>query len=59
MKGRKQKLTNGEEYDVIYARHRYCYLTNRPKNVSNVKRRLNKRERQDSKRTIQQEILDE
>jgi len=59
MKGRKQKLTHGDEYDVVYARGRYCYLTNRPKNVSDVKRRLNKRARHDSKQDIRQEIIDE
>lgn len=59
MKGRKQRLTSGDEYDVIYARRMYCYLTNRPKNVSDVKRRLNKRERRDCKQSIREEIDNE
>jgi len=58
-KGRRQTIKCGDEYDVIYARDRYCYLTNRPKNVADVKRRLNKRERQFSKLEIQESLDNE
>lgn len=55
-KGRKQQLKSGDEYDVICDRYRYKYLTNRPKNISDVKRRLNKRSRQEARATILEEL---
>jgi hypothetical protein len=50
MMGRKQTLKDGLEYDVIYGRHIYCYLKNRPVNVKYAKRKMNKRMRRDFKR---------
>ena len=55
-RGRKQRLKSGDEYDVIYGRDIYKYLTNRPKNISDVKRRLNKRSRQEARATILEEL---
>jgi hypothetical protein len=43
--GRKQKLVDGLEEDVIYARKIYKYLKNRPSIVKWAKRRMNKRMR--------------
>lgn len=37
MMGHKDKLKTGMEYDVIFARKKYCYLCNRPDNVKFVK----------------------
>ena len=49
MMGHKDKLKNGDEVDAILARHVYCYLKNRPKNVKRVKRAINKRLRKGAK----------
>ena len=49
MMGRKQKLIDGLEYDVIYAKKKYCYLFNNNKIVRYAHRRMNKRFRREMK----------
>ena len=55
-KGRKQKLINGLEEDVIYGRHYFCYMDNRPGLVRWVKRKMNKRYRQELKEETKKEL---
>lgn len=52
MMGRKQKLIDGLEEDVIYARKIYCYLKNRSSIVKWAKRKLNKRWRREGKKEV-------
>lgn len=54
-KGRKQKVINGLEQDVLYGRHYFCYLDNRPGLVRWVKRKMNKRYRQQLKEELKKE----
>jgi hypothetical protein len=56
--GRKQRLKDGDEFDVIFNRDLYCYLVNRPINVKRVKRRLNKRFRRELKKELLKELKD-
>jgi trans-aconitate methyltransferase len=55
-KGRKQKVINGLEMDVIYGRHYFCYMDNRPGLVRWVKRKMNKRYRQELKEETKKEL---
>jgi trans-aconitate methyltransferase len=55
-KGRKQKLINGLEMDVIHGRHYFCYMDNRPGLVRWVKRKMNKRYRQELKEETKKEL---
>lgn len=55
MMGRKQKLVDGLEEDVIYARKVYCYLVNRPSVVKWAKRKVNKRFRREGKKEVRDE----
>ena len=55
-KGRKQKIINGLEEDVIYGRHYFCYMDNRPGLVRWVKRKMNKRYRQELKEETKKEL---
>ena len=55
-KGRKQKLINGLEEDVLYGRHYFCYMDNRPGLVRWVKRKMNKRYRQELKEETKKEL---
>lgn len=52
MMGNKQKLKKGDEYDVIYAKKKYCYLVNNNKLVRHIKRRLRKRKRIEENKKI-------
>ena len=54
MMGRKQKLVDGLEEDVIYARKIYCYLKNTPSIVKWAKRKLNKRWRREGKKEVRE-----
>lgn len=54
-KGRKQKIKNGYEYDVLYGRDIYNYLK-RPKVAKSIKRAMNKRERVDWKQGVHTSI---
>ena len=47
--GRKQKLIDGLEVDVLYARKQYCYLCNNNKIVKYAKHKMNKRLRKEMK----------
>jgi hypothetical protein len=49
MMGRKQKLVDGSEYDLLFAKNRYCYLQNHNTGVKKIKRKMNKRFRRDLK----------
>lgn len=55
-KGRKQKVINGLEMDVIYGRHYFCYMDNSPGLVRWVKRKMNKRYRQELKEETKKEL---
>lgn len=55
-KGRKQKVINGLEQDVLYGRHYFCYLDNIPGLVRWVKRKMNKRYRQELKEETKKEL---
>ena len=46
---KKEYPINGLEEDVIYGRHRYCYLKNNNKIIKWTKRCMNKRFRQKQK----------
>jgi hypothetical protein len=54
--GRKQKPINGLEQDVLYGRHYLCYMDNRPGLVRWVKRKMNKRYRQELKEETKKEL---
>jgi hypothetical protein len=52
MMGRKQKLKGGDEYDVVGGWRRwYCYLQ-RAGNTKAIKKKMNKRARQEAKRKM-------
>jgi hypothetical protein len=51
MMGRKQKLIDGYELDVVYNKSIYCYL-NRSKVAKKIKRRMNKRMRREERAQI-------
>ena len=55
-KGRKQKVINELEQDVIYGGHYVRYLDNRPELVRWVKRKMNKRYRQEQKKITEEEL---
>ena len=48
MMGNKQKLKTGDEYDVVYAKKKYCYLLNNNKLVRKIKNGMRKRFRQEN-----------
>jgi hypothetical protein len=54
MMGNKQRLKNGLEYDVIYAKSKYCYLANLPHLVRWTKKVLSKRRRRDAKKELRE-----
>lgn len=56
MMGRKQKLIDGDEQDVVYARGLYCYLRNNNKLVKFIKRKMNKRMRRELKKELYKEV---
>lgn len=50
--GRKQKLIDGDEFDVVTKWRRwYCYLQ-RAGAVKSIKKKMNKRDRQEAKRKM-------
>ena len=52
MMGRKQALKGGNEYDVVGSwRKLYCYLQ-RAGVAKSIKKKMNKRSRQDAKRKL-------
>ena len=52
MMGRKQKLIDGDEFDVVTKWRRwYCYLQ-RAGAVKSIKKKMNKRARQEAKRKM-------
>ncbi len=53
---KKSYLKNGLEYDVIYARQWYCYISNTKGLTKYVKRQLNKRLRRQIKRELKRVI---
>jgi len=59
MMGRKQRLINAAEYDVLYGRKYYCYLINRHGYmVGWAKRKMNRRLRQENKERTNEEVID-
>ncbi|MCH8517481.1 MAG: hypothetical protein LAT68_14240 [Cyclobacteriaceae bacterium] len=52
MMGTRQELKHGDEWDVVYARHVYCYLRNRPSTVRDAKRRLRRRRRHEARKEL-------
>jgi hypothetical protein len=48
MKGRKQQIRGGAEFDVLYGRAHHCYL-NRPGVAKSIKKGMSKRERKEAK----------
>lgn len=48
MMGRKSKLKDSDEYDILFAREWYCYLK-RSGVVHAIKKRMNRRERRADK----------
>lgn len=57
MMGRKQILKCADEYDVIYAKKKYCYLVNHCEKVKKIKRRLNKRFRRELNQETKKNII--
>lgn len=55
MMGRRQKLKNGDEEDVVYNRGLYCYLK-RSKIAKLIKRQMNKRYRREGRAQINASI---
>ena len=53
-KGRRQQLKTGAEYDLLYAKHIYCFLKN-GKAVRKLKKQMNRRWR----RELHDEMLEE
>ncbi len=53
---KKSYPKNGLEYDVIYARQWYCYISNTKGLTKYVKRQLNKRLRRQIKRELKRVI---
>ncbi len=49
-------IKRGDEHDLLYNKRIYCYLVNRPKNVRDIKKRINKRERRYSLKVIEREL---
>jgi hypothetical protein len=56
MKGRKQQLKGGSEWDVLYGRAHYCYLS-RAGVARSIKRGMNKRERKEAQAVVMDELL--
>ena len=56
-KGRKQKLKTGYEYDLLYAKHYYCFMKNNNNTVRYIKRTLNRRWRKELQEDMQDELL--
>lgn len=54
-KGRKQPTISGLEQDIVYGRHYFCYTDNNPSIVRWVKRKMNKRYRQQLKEEMKKE----
>lgn len=54
----KRRVVGGDEWDMIYARRHYCYLQ-RAGVTDQIKRRIRRRERQDGKRDVRKEALDQ
>lgn len=52
---RKQKLKSGIEYDLVFGKQFYSYLQ-KSKICKWIKRRLNKRFRQDCKKDLQKDL---
>lgn len=50
--GIKQKLKNGIEYDVLYARKFYCYLQNNVSLVRFAKKQMSRRRRREEKNNL-------
>jgi hypothetical protein len=59
MMGRKQKLTSGAEYDLIFAKDIYCYLRNHVVSVRKIKHGLNKRYRKSLKDNLTLDLREE
>lgn len=55
MMGHREKMNHGDEYDVVHARHRYCYL-DRPRVAHTVKKKMSRRIRREAKRTLTEEV---
>ena len=54
-KSKRQKLKGGDEYDLIYGRHIYCYLS-KSKVCKWIKKKMNKRYRREGKREIRRDM---
>jgi hypothetical protein len=54
---KRPRLRRADEYDVVLARHWYCYLQ-RAGATSNIKRRIRRRERQQGKVETRERTLD-
>ena len=54
---RKPYPIDGNEQDCTYARRIYCYLRHNHNNVKFLKRKMNKRFRQQEKKEILKELL--
>jgi len=53
---RRQKMIDGIEYDVVYARGIYCYLQNRPHLVRWTKRKMRRRWRRELEKELEGEV---
>ena len=56
MMGHRDILIDGLEYDVLYGRKYYCYLTNNYKLKSYAKNKINRRNRKKSKHELKEHI---
>lgn len=56
MMGRRQKLIDGGEFDVVYSKGIYCYLS-RAGVRRKIKRKMNKRERREAKLKLRETPL--
>jgi len=50
--GRKQKLIQAAEFDLLFAKEWYCYLNNHIAGVRKIKRNMNKRLRRELKKQL-------
>lgn len=55
MKGHREPLKQAAEYDVVCARHVYCYLVNSTA-AHKIKKQMSRRNRRASKQNIMEEV---
>lgn len=55
-KGRKQIIKSGLEEDVLHGKKYYCYVANNNRLCKWVKRKMNKRYRQEIKKDTNKEL---